>query len=50
MDARWRLGNIYLALGQGSDAVKESERAQRLVYKDTQLPVMLLRSRMLLGE
>ena len=49
-DARWRLGNIYLELGQGSAAVKELERAQRLGYKDEQLPVLLLRSRMLLGE
>jgi len=49
-EARWRLGNIYLSLGQGSAAVKELEQAERLGYDDAQLPVMLLRARLLLGE
>ena len=42
-EARWRLGSIYLQLGQGRAAVKELERAQRLGHSSEELLVALLR-------
>lgn len=49
-EARWRLGRIYLQLGQGDAAQKELERAQQLGMRSDELTLSLLRARLLQGQ
>ncbi len=49
-DARWKLGNIYLQLGQGAAATKEIRRARDLGYKGSELQPVLLRALLLQGK
>ena len=49
-EGRWRLGNLYLQLGQGGPAVKELDQAQRLGKRGPDMTLSLLRARLLLGQ
>ncbi|MCC7412844.1 MAG: PEP-CTERM system TPR-repeat protein PrsT [Gammaproteobacteria bacterium] len=49
-EARWRLGQTYLALGQSAPAVKELERALPLAREQPQIVLELVRARLLKGE
>ncbi len=49
-DARWLLGESYLALGQSENARKELKLAQKLGFSDPKLLVALVRSYLLTGE
>ncbi len=49
-DARWKLGNVYLQLGQGAAATKEIRRARDLGYKGSDLQPALLRALLLQGK